>query len=74
MSDQRSATWVCPWGLCNHDQAQACRATTHRAKGRAVGCGGMFPVDTTPEQAKQMVSPPAGVQGTSPSASDEAQP
>jgi hypothetical protein len=31
--------WVCPWGICNHQQAQECRAEMRHSK----GCGGRFP-------------------------------
>lgn len=30
--------WVCPWGICPHDDAQKCRAKTGQD-----GCGGRFP-------------------------------
>jgi hypothetical protein len=43
--------WVCPWGICNHTQAQECRAEM-RPKN---GCGGRFPAGTTLERAKQMI-------------------
>lgn len=40
--------WVCPWTICNREQAQACRAiTTYK------GCGGRFPGNMTPEQARE---------------------
>jgi hypothetical protein len=45
--------WICPWALCSHDQAQACRAERLPSK----GCGGRFPEGTTLEQAKQMIGP-----------------
>ena len=51
MADQKPAPWVCPWGICNHDQAQECRAD--RKAGR--GCGWLFPGNVTPEQAKQEI-------------------
>lgn len=53
MADQpMQAAWVCPWGVCNERQAQACRSVkTHR------GCGGIFPPGTTLEQAKKQIGP-----------------
>jgi hypothetical protein len=49
--------WVCPWGICNHQQAQECR-TEMRNTRRHRGCGTYFPAGTTPEQAKQMIAAP----------------
>jgi hypothetical protein len=44
--------WVCPWGSCNQQQAQECRAVkTHK------GCGGIFQAGTTLEQAKAFIAP-----------------
>jgi hypothetical protein len=64
MADQQTAPWVCPWGICNHEQAQECRANMGFAKrGGALGCGGRFPEGTTPEQAKQIVAPPPSAGG-----------
>lgn len=53
MADQQQVPWVCPWGICNHDQAQACRADMKPSR----GCGGRFPPGMTPEYAKQEVAP-----------------
>lgn len=54
MTDQKTPEpWVCPWGICNHQQAQECRAELHPRK----GCGGRFPAGTTLEQAKKMIGP-----------------
>jgi len=51
--------WICPWGICNQAQAQACRSTIRRDRfGSHAGCGGRFPADMTPEQAKEQVGPP----------------
>lgn len=47
------APWVCPWKICTHSQAQACRQVM---RPRA-GCGGRFPEGTTLEQAMQMIAP-----------------
>jgi len=44
--------WVCPWGICNHQQAQECRTVDGHK-----GCGGIFPKNTTLEQARQMIGP-----------------
>jgi hypothetical protein len=53
-SDNSGALWVCPWGSCNEQQAQECRAIkTHK------GCGGLFRAGTTLEQAKQQIAPRA---------------
>jgi hypothetical protein len=46
--------WVCPWRICNHDEAQACRAEPLVRK----GCGGRFPPDMTPEQAAEVIKRP----------------
>jgi hypothetical protein len=46
--------WVCPWAICNHDQAQACRAQRGRTK-LTRGCGDYFAPGTTLEQAKKMI-------------------
>lgn len=45
--------WVCPWGICNHDDAQACRA----APSSRDACGRRFPPGTTLAQAVAMVRP-----------------
>lgn len=46
--------WVCPWGICTHDQAQACRAEMRTTKRRR-GCGTYFQAGTTPAEAKQLI-------------------
>lgn len=45
--------WVCPWGICNHDEAQDCRA----APSSRDACGRRFPPGTTLAQAVAMVRP-----------------
>lgn len=57
MTEQSSA-WVCPWGICNHQEAQACRAEMRNTR-YTRGCGTYFPAGTTPEQAKEMIRLPA---------------
>jgi len=49
-----SEPWVCPWGICNHDQAQECRAMTGHTK-LTRGCGSMFRPGTTLEQAQRLI-------------------
>lgn len=51
--------WVCPWKICNEQQAQECRANTQRFKGNASGCGERFPPAMTPEQAAKSILPKA---------------
>lgn len=41
--------WVCPWEICNENQAQACRNDF------AKGCGQRFPDCTSHEQAKACI-------------------
>lgn len=53
--------WVCPWGICNHKQAQECRAAMGNTK-RTRGCGSYFPPGTTLEQAKAIIGPKPGQQ------------
>lgn len=48
--------WICPWGICNEHQAQACREEASPSK----GCGGMFPAGFSVEQAQQMIRPRPG--------------
>lgn len=55
--DGEHQPWVCPWAICNHEQAQACRADTKASR----GCGGRFLSTTTPEQAREMVRRTPGV-------------
>jgi hypothetical protein len=49
--------------ICNHEQAQACRADTSRGKYGANGCGGRFAPDMTPEQARESIKPPHRAHG-----------
>lgn len=51
-----SEAWVCPWGICTYDQAQACRNTIgHTRKTR--GCGNYFAPGITPTMARFLVRP-----------------
>ncbi len=50
--------WVCPWAICNHYEAQACRAMNGTTK-LTRGCGSRFPQGTTLEQAKAAIGIPA---------------
>ena len=47
-------TWVCPWSICSHTQAQQCRAEKDPRK----GCGGRFPAMTAAADAKKSIGPP----------------
>lgn len=49
-----ASPWVCPWRICDHEQAQACRASRGGGE-RLRSCGTYFAVDVTPEQARQIV-------------------
>ena len=51
--DPKPDPWVCPWGICNAEQAQQCRAELHPRR----GCGGKFP-NMNAEQARHAVQPP----------------
>lgn len=51
------APWVCPWGICNHDEAQKCRANKELRKRTQRGCGTYFFGDVTAEEARRMVAP-----------------
>jgi hypothetical protein len=53
VSTEDAETWVCPWDICDHRQAQDCRALRSHD-----GCGGRFPKRMTPEQAKHEVNNP----------------
>lgn len=46
--------WVCPWSICNREQAQACRAEMRQTKTKR-GCGTLFPAGTTLEQAQRQI-------------------
>jgi hypothetical protein len=52
MADQLNE-WACPWGICNHGEAQECRTEMNPRK----GCGGRFPDGMTPTQAALAVRP-----------------
>jgi hypothetical protein len=56
-SDQQADPWVCPWAICNNEQAQECRA----APWSRDACGRRFPPGTTLKEAKGLIGqPPAG--------------
>jgi hypothetical protein len=46
----KQAPWVCPWRICDHEQAQKCRRLVK------TGCGGRFPSDMTPEEAARQIN------------------
>lgn len=46
--------WVCPWSICNAEQAQVCRAERRPSK----GCGGRFPGEWTLQQAREEICRP----------------
>lgn len=43
-TENQTTPWVCPWGICPHEDAQKCRFVTS-------GCGGRFPSDMSPQRA-----------------------
>jgi len=47
--------WVCPWDICNAEQAKQCRAEMRPRN----GCGGKFP-NMNSEQAKRSIQPRPG--------------
>lgn len=54
--EKKNKDWVCPWGICRHEKALACRAEMGLLRdGTRKGCGSRFPPETTPEQARMMV-------------------
>ena len=44
--------WVCPWGICESNLAQRCRADLSMR-----GCGGVFPPHINAAQARVIVKP-----------------
>lgn len=46
--------WVCPWSICNREQAQACRAEK-RTTPLKRGCGTLFPANTTLSEAQRQI-------------------
>lgn len=59
-SDSQLKPWECPWGICEIDDAQKCRALNGNTK-RTRGCGAMFAPGTTTEQAKAQIRDLTGV-------------
>lgn len=52
--DTALGLWVCPWGICDTKQAQACRAEMRTTKTKR-GCGTYFMPGTTLEQARKEI-------------------
>lgn len=46
--------WVCPWSICNHEQAQVCRAEMRETRLKR-GCGTLFSPGTTLEEAQRQI-------------------
>jgi predicted Zn-ribbon and HTH transcriptional regulator len=52
----RIEEWVCPWRICNHEQAQQCRAEMRTTRLNR-GCGTYFPASMTAAEARALIIP-----------------